>query len=204
MKAIHLLLLLVCVLSTKAQQQFTPGCSFFNGQCVYNVKLGQTGQCDAVGGIQSHSTSTSTSSSQPSGSCTCADVQSVKTDVDSLKASVAKLQAAVGALNQRLNITNAQLTQTTSDLNVASQTNSDLLSVLQNKQALLGMTKTELVNVMQNASAEITHLRDELKKENTHLTLCQTALHPGVAPHPTSKIHLIILKLTALSYKCAN
>ena len=24
---------------------FDPGCSFFNGQCVYNVKLGHEGQC---------------------------------------------------------------------------------------------------------------------------------------------------------------
>jgi hypothetical protein len=34
---------------TFAQLTFDPGCSFSNGQCIYNVKLGHEGQCDVAG-----------------------------------------------------------------------------------------------------------------------------------------------------------
>ena len=42
----HYFLLFSIVSTFTNVYSFDPGCSFFNGQCVYNVKLGHEGQCD--------------------------------------------------------------------------------------------------------------------------------------------------------------
>ena len=42
----YLVVFLIFNISTEAQNNFTPGCSFFNGQCIYNVKLGHEQHCD--------------------------------------------------------------------------------------------------------------------------------------------------------------
>ena len=41
----HYFLLFSLVATFTNVYSFDPGCSFFNGQCVYNVKLGHEGQC---------------------------------------------------------------------------------------------------------------------------------------------------------------
>lgn len=42
-------LLVFCLHRALGRQSFDPGCSFSNGQCVYNVKLGHETQCDTAG-----------------------------------------------------------------------------------------------------------------------------------------------------------
>lgn len=66
---------------TLTSAQFTPGCSFSNGQCLYNVQLGHLGQCDQQ--IASGSTA---------GNQCCENLQSqvngLASDVSVLKAQV--------------------------------------------------------------------------------------------------------------------
>merc|ERR1712002_31087 len=35
---------------TAQTEAYDPGCSFVNGQCMYNVKLGHANECDSTGG----------------------------------------------------------------------------------------------------------------------------------------------------------
>ncbi|WAR04743.1 hypothetical protein MAR_020112 [Mya arenaria] len=99
-------------ISTVTSQTFDPGCSFFNGQCVYNVKLGHSGQCDSVSSRATTDTSTTGSGSGSTTgfqSCSCKDIDALNNDIATLNTNMNTLQSNFNKLAQSLNTTQQQL-----------------------------------------------------------------------------------------------
>ncbi|XP_071088953.1 uncharacterized protein [Haliotis cracherodii] len=115
---------------------FDPGCSFMNGQCVYSIKLGHEGQCDAQ-------TPAATIASTASTSC----YRAVEDDVALMKASMALMTKQIAQLQNK------------TDVNLASH--NGIPGTAQLQQALLEK-ESELDNVTKQAVGEITRLRQEL------------------------------------------
>lgn len=156
---------------------FTPGCSFYSGQCVYKVQLGQQGQCDAV---QQASSPASGSSSQLSGGdCTCNDVTLAKNDLSTLQGTVSQLQQAVAQLYKQLNLTKTELAQTTQQVAGETASHADLISTLHQKEVALNQTDHELATVLNTAGAEIKNLREQLQNATRDLNICQGVVNPS-------------------------
>lgn len=160
---------------------FTPSCSFFNGQCVYNVKLGHSGQCDSV---QSGGGDSGSSGHLTGGDCTCNDVTVAKNDLSSLQGTVAHLQQAVDQLFNQLNMTKTDLSQTNHQVATATQNNADLLAVLHAKETALNRTNQELATILHTAGTEIQGLREKLQNASRGLAVCQGVINPN--GHTTS------------------
>ncbi|OWF37289.1 Enteropeptidase [Mizuhopecten yessoensis] len=156
---------------------FTPGCSFFNGQCVYNVKLGHEGQCDSV--QHAASAAPSASGHLDGGDCTCNDVQVAKNDLATLQGTVSQLQKAVDQLYKQLNLTKTELAQTNQQVTTETTGNADLLSTLHIKEVALNQTDHELASVLNTAGAEIKSMREQLQNATRDLSVCQGVVNPN-------------------------
>ncbi|XP_061164318.1 MAM and LDL-receptor class A domain-containing protein 1-like [Saccostrea echinata] len=151
------------------KSQFQPGCSFSNGQCIYNVKLGHAQTCDAAGSSGQASTTTHSSSN----GCSCDDIHKVGTDVTSLRTTVSDLQKAVDKLYSEMNISRSELTQTQDLLHGEQQHAAELLVTLNSKQKMLNQSKEELANVLLSAKTELDNLREQLINASKQLSICQ-------------------------------
>ncbi|XP_060083139.1 MAM and LDL-receptor class A domain-containing protein 1-like [Ylistrum balloti] len=160
-----------------AHSAFTPGCSFYNGQCVYNVKLGQEGQCNSV--QQAASAAPSGSGHLNGGECTCNDVTLAKNDLVTLQGTVNQLQHAVDQLFKQLNLTKTELAQTNQQVATETAGNADLLSTLHLKELALNQTDHELASVLNTAGTEIKNLREQLQNATRDLNVCQGVVNPG-------------------------
>lgn len=169
--------ILFCIGFVKSQ--FQPGCSFSNGQCIYNVKLGQSQSCDAIGGSDHSAASTHSSS----GGCSCDDIHKVGSDVTSLQTTVADLQNAVDKLYGEMNISRSELTNTQGLLQAEQKHAAQLLITLNSKEKILNQTKDELANVLMTAKGELDNLRQQLVNASRQLSVCQgNAGLPTTAP----------------------
>lgn len=151
------------------ETQFQPGCSFSNGQCIYNVKLGQAQSCDAIDG----SSQSGSSAHSSSGGCSCDEIQHVGNDVTSLRTTVSDLQNAVDKLYSEMNISRSSLTQTQDLLHAEQQHAAELLVTLNSKEKILNQTKAELANVLLTAKQELDNLRQQLINASRQLSVCQ-------------------------------
>ncbi|XP_033743711.1 uncharacterized protein LOC117329728 [Pecten maximus] len=160
-----------------ADSAFTPGCSFYNGQCVYNVKLGQEGQCNSV---QTAASPASGATGHLNGEdCTCSDVTLAKNDLASLQGTVSQLQQAVDHLFKQLNLTKTELAQTNQQVSVNTAGNADLVATLHQKELALNQTNHELASVLNTAGTEIKNLREQLQNATRDLNVCQGVVNPN-------------------------
>ncbi|XP_062612115.1 uncharacterized protein LOC134273914 [Saccostrea cucullata] len=148
------------------KSQFQPGCSFSNGQCIYNVKLGHAQTCDAAGGSDQVSHSSSDG-------CSCDDIHKVGSDVTSLRTTVSDLQRAVDKLYSEMNISRSELTQTQDLLHAEQQHAAELLVSLNSKEKMLNQSKEELAHVLLSAKTELDSLRQQLINASRQLSTCQ-------------------------------
>lgn len=151
------------ILNYVVGQQFTPGCSFFNGKCVYNIQLGD----------QEHCNGNSNTPRAIDGSCSCNDVAKVSTDLNNLQSLVDKLQKSMMDFKSQLSNGSAK---TISFKPVENQKYLNLLNTLHTKDDLLNRTNEEVANVLKTASTEIENLREKLKNTTSELATCQVSL----------------------------
>ncbi|XP_071088063.1 uncharacterized protein [Haliotis cracherodii] len=131
--SLPLLALLLLFSLLQYGRTFDPGCSFMNGQCVYSVKLGHEGQCDA----QTPAATTASTS--------CC--RAVEDDVALMKASMALMTKQIAQLQ---NTNGGQSTSPLGDLSV------------EQLQKALSDKEEQLRNVTRDASYEISRLHNEL------------------------------------------
>ena len=151
------------ILNYVVGQQFTPGCSFFTGKCVYNVQLGD----------QEHCNGNTNTLRTIDGSCSCNDVAKVSTDLNNLQNLVDKLQKSMMDFKSQLSNGSAK---TTSFKPVENQKYLNLLNTLHTKDDLLNRTNEEVTNVLKTASTEIENLREKLKNTTSELATCHVSL----------------------------
>lgn len=154
------ILLVTSLVAGVTQAQFTPGCSFSAGQCMYNVQLGHQGQCDVARAVTS------------SGDCCAAlqgQVTSLTGDVDTLKSQMATLISDLLETKDNLSSTADQLT-------TAQLQTQQLLQTLAQKEAELNTTQADLSRVLSQAGDEIRNLRDTVQRLTSELNTCKGTL----------------------------
>ena len=170
-------------LASCASSQFTPGCSFFNGQCVYNIQMGQEQQCDSVGSAttgasQSVTTSTDSLTQLDTGSgCSCKDVSRIQTDISTFRSTITELQNMIDTMSNQMNITKGNLHTTNALLTAEQQKTAALLATLTSKEKMLNESKEELANVLALAKTELDGLRQQLILSSRNLSTCQGAMN---------------------------
>lgn len=172
---LHAVLILTCSIYFVTSQTFDPGCSFSNGQCIYNVKLGHEGQCDSAGKrAVSDGSSTSSSGFQ---SCSCKDVESLQSNVNSLMTSMTTLQQNFDGLAMQINVTQKSLGMKESELALLLADKNNISAQLANHQLLLSKSQVELANTVASMNQELERVRKELRNTNDELTTCKRSLN---------------------------
>ncbi|XP_055895087.1 uncharacterized protein LOC106077022 isoform X3 [Biomphalaria glabrata] len=158
MEALGLALLII--VGTVNAVDFTPGCSFIGGQCMYTVQLGHQGQCDAqpVSGADSQC-------------CT-----SVQTDLASLQKDVQTLKQQIPALTDVLNKTRADLNISRALAESLQGERDSLLEMLHRLETEMNKTESQNSHILALARDEIASLRRDLTNMTLALRTCQAAL----------------------------
>ncbi|XP_052778688.1 MAM and LDL-receptor class A domain-containing protein 1-like [Mya arenaria] len=175
-----LVLIVTAWISRVTSQTLDPGCSFFNGQCVYNVKLGHSSQCDSVSSRATTDTSaTGSGSGSTTGfqSCSCKDIDALNNDVATLNTNMNTLQSNFNKLAQTLNTTQQQLSGMETQYSVLMMEKQNLTADLTHHQLLLTKSQVELANMVSSMTIETDRLRTELLSTSDKLTICQTQLN---------------------------
>ncbi|XP_053377463.1 MAM and LDL-receptor class A domain-containing protein 2-like [Mercenaria mercenaria] len=183
MLGVFLLLLCLCRLSV---QTFDPGCSFSNGQCIYNVKLGHESQCDAAG---KRATSDGSSTSSPGfQACSCKDVESLNSNMQSLWSTMNTLQQNFNSLAGQLNVTQQKLGMKESEVAALLADNHNISAQLANHQLLMNKSQVELANTVASLNKELERVRKELRNTNDQLTTCKISLNGVDGQKSTSPV----------------
>lgn len=151
-------------------------CNLKNGQCTYDMKIGQQGQCDSVTSTSMHG-----SGGHITGSCTCDDVSRLSTKMNTMKNTESNLKQLMIELNQYINNATTELSATDSKLQNENQKSNRLNNTLNTMESQLNQTKDHLNSVLKSATSELTGLRQKLATNTRDLTMCQTALGTPVS-----------------------
>ncbi|KAL4225846.1 MAM domain [Mactra antiquata] len=179
--------------TTLCQLSFDPGCSFSNGQCIYNVKLGHEGQCDSAGkrATTDATAQPSTSGSSSSGlqSCSCKDIDGLNANMNTLWSSITKLQNNFNNLAQELNVTQEQLGMKESELAALLTDKNNIQALLTSNELLLNKSKAELASTVETLNKELDRLRATLGKTSDDLSVCKTSLNMVDPTHTTPVLY---------------
>lgn len=159
---------LIVAVTVAASPSVTPGCSFYSGQCVYSIQLGQQQQCDSVRRAAPASSS---------GECSCSDFRTAQQDLDRLFTTVSLLRDSFGSVSQNVSASQAQFLAKQAQLNATQQANLDLMTRLRTKDSLLEQTRQQLANEATAAASEIQRLRTQLSVGRRDITVCQGTLN---------------------------
>lgn len=160
----------ICILSETYGQQFTPGCSFYNGKCIYNVQLGSVESCHG-GNINP-----APEVRDLSGACTCNDVTKVSNDLNNLQTRVDKLQKSMTDFKNQLNNVSSKTNSFQGQPDGENQKYLEILDKLHTNQDILNRTNEEVTRILQTASSEIKGLREKLKNTTGELATCHGSL----------------------------
>ncbi|XP_071089014.1 uncharacterized protein [Haliotis cracherodii] len=139
---------------------FEPGCSFMNNQCVYNVKLGHEGKCDA------HGTATTTGG----GTNTCCN--GVQGNMNNLQGVVDGLVKQMHDVQQKLGISQSSSVL----LNRTTNERDQLLQALENKAAELNSSQANLAHLVQQSANLIQNFKEEIANLTRDLNNCRGVL----------------------------
>ncbi|XP_071087706.1 uncharacterized protein [Haliotis cracherodii] len=139
---------------------FEPGCSFMNNQCVYNVKLGHEGQCDA------QRTATTTGG----GTDTCCNA--VQGNMKNLQGVVDELVKQMHEFQQKLGISQSSSVL----LNKTTNERDQLLQALENKAAELNSSQANLAHLVQQSANLIQSFKEEIANLTRDLNNCRGVL----------------------------
>lgn len=160
----------ICILCETYGQQFTPGCSFYNGKCIYNVQLGSVESCQGV------NISPEPEIRDLSGACTCNDVTKASVDLNNLQTRVDKLQKSMTDFKNQLKNVSPKTSSFQGQPDGENQKYLDILDKLHSKEDILNRTNEEVTIILQTASTEIKGLREKLKNTTGELATCQVSM----------------------------
>lgn len=168
-----LILVILPFIATTNAQQFAPGCSFFNGQCVYNVKLGRQQNCNGGTGLNPRALD---------GGCSCDDVTKVATDLNILQSRLNKLKQSMTDFRNQLTNVEPKTNTIQSPVNSENEKYVQLLQTFHTKDDLLNRTDEEVTNILRVASSEIATLREQLKNTTGELASCKVSSGTTTSP----------------------
>ncbi|XP_071123909.1 uncharacterized protein [Mytilus edulis] len=160
----------ICILCETYGQQFTPGCSFYNGKCIYNVQLGSVESCQGV------NINPEPEVRDLSGACTCNDVTKASVDLNNLQTRVDKLQKSMTDFKNQLKNVSPKTSSFQGQPDGENQKYLDILDKLHSKEDILNRTNEEVTRILQTASTEIKGLREKLKNTTGELATCQVSM----------------------------
>lgn len=169
---------------TLTSAQFTPGCSFSNGQCLYNVQLGHLGQCDQQ--IASGSTA---------GNQCCENLQS---QVNGLASDVSVLKAQMSTLMSELQSAKSNASGSQQELSEDEARIQSLLGTLMQKEKELNSTQHQFSQTIQQAGDEIRSLRAAVARLTSELNTCKGVL--GMATGTATAAPLVLPSDVALFF----
>ncbi|XP_048240670.1 uncharacterized protein LOC124151352 [Haliotis rufescens] len=156
----RLVLATTTLLLSSSLAVFEPGCSFMNNQCVYNVKLGHEGKCDA------HGTATTTGG----GTNTCCN--GVQGNMNNLQGVVDELVKQMHEFQQKLGISQSSSVP----LNKTTNERDQLLQALENKEAELNTSQANLAHLVQQSANLIQNFKEEIANLTRDLNNCRGVL----------------------------
>ncbi|PVD34349.1 hypothetical protein C0Q70_05620 [Pomacea canaliculata] len=173
---------------TLTSAQFTPGCSFSNGQCLYNVQLGHLGQCDQQ--IASGSTA---------GNQCCENLQS---QVNGLASDVSVLKAQVSTLMSELQSAKSNASGSQKELSEDEARIQSLLATLMQKEKELNSTQHQFSQTIQQAGDEIRSLRATVARLTSELNTCKGVLGMATGTATAAPLgHYVLLNSTRIGEK---